>query len=323
MKKSGKIAVYQRAFSANKYAISDKFQINLYICPENEDSKAMKTYTFREYGKERINIYPINGSIDLQAPLRTDDYHLIVLSAGEMTVDINFRVFNMKGRSSLHISSGESIREISASKDICGYHLIFSPEFQTEMRTTRKSPISIQLKKEFPYQKFTEEEYDFILTSIKRLIRYVEDVTHHYQSIVVKNEVHSMLLNISDKRRKQHGYILDNANHQEVIRERFKNLVEGHCDKQHSVSWYANAMFISPDYLSKIIREYDGTSARSWINASIIEKAKFLMRQSDLTLKEISDKLNFPDQSSFGRFFKSNTGQSPKEYRKTMAGEKV
>lgn len=283
----------------------------------------MKTYTFREYGKERINIYPINGSIDLKAPLRTDDYHLIVLSAGEMTVDINFRVFDMKSHSSLHISSGESIREIKTSKDICGFHMVFSTEFQTEIRTTRKSPISIQLKKEFPYQEFTEDEYDLVITSVKRLTRYMDDPTHHYQSIVIKNEVHSMLLNISDKRRKQHGYIMDNANHQEVIRERFKNLVEGHCDKQRSVGWYANAMFISPDYLSKIIREYDGTSARSWINARIIEKATFLMQQSDLTLKEISDRLNFPDQSSFGRFFKSNTGQSPKEYRRTLTGEKL
>ena len=82
-------------------------------------------------------------------------------------------------------------------------------------------------------------------------------------------------------------------------------------------------MFISPDYLSKIIREYDGRSARAWINASIIEKAKFLMLQSNLTLKEISDKLNFPDQSSFGRFFKSSTGWSPKEYRKNLTERKL
>jgi AraC-like DNA-binding protein len=47
------------------------------------------------------------------------------------------------------------------------------------------------------------------------------------------------------------------------------------------------------------------------------------MMQSNLTLKEISDKLNFPDQSSFGRFFKSNTGQSPKEYRKRLTDGKL
>ena len=281
----------------------------------------MNTYTFREYGKDRINIYPINGSLNMQAPIKANHYHLIVLSEGEMIVDINFKVFNMRRKSSLHISSGETIREISASKDIVGFHIVFSTEFQTEIRTTRKSPISIQLKKEFPYQEFTDDEYDLIISSVHRLIRYMSDPTHHFQSIVIKNEVHSMLLNISDKRRKEHGSMMtDNANHQEVIRERFKNLVDGNSDKQHSVSWYANAIFISPDYLSKIIREYDGTSARAWINASIIEKAKFLMMQSNLTLKEISDKLNFPDQSSFGRFFKSNTGHSPKEYRKTMTG---
>ena len=56
------------------------------------------------------------------------------------------------------------------------------------------------------------------------------------------------------------------------------------------------------------------------INRSIIDKAKFMMKQSDLTLKEISDRLHFPDQSSFGRFFKSNTAQSPKEFRKGLTG---
>ena len=284
----------------------------------------MKAHTFNEYGKERLSIYEVNGSTDLRILLKANKYHLIVITSGEMTVDVNFRIFRMGKRSSLQISSGETIREISTSADMKGYHVIYSPEFQTEMRTTRKSPISLQLKKEYPYQEFTEKEYELIHGSLTRLIGYINDPDHHYQSILIKNEIYSLQLNISDKRRKQHGNMMTgNATHQEVIRDRFKNLVEGHCDKQHSVSWYANAMFISPDYLSKIIREYDGTSARAWINASIIEKARFLMQQSDLTLKDISDRLNFPDQSSFGRFFKSNTGESPKEFRKTLTDDNL
>jgi AraC-like DNA-binding protein len=284
----------------------------------------MKAHTFNEYGKERLSIYEVNGSTDLRILLKANKYHLIVITSGEMTVDVNFRIFRMGKRSSLQISSGETIREISTSADMKGYHVIYSPEFQTEMRTTRKSPISLQLKKEYPYQEFTEKEYELIHGSLTRLIGYINDPGHLYQSILIKNEIYSLQLNISDKRRKQHGNMMTgNATYQEVIRNRFKNLVEGHCDKQHSVSWYANAMFISPDYLSKIIREYDGTSARAWINASIIEKARFLMQQSDLTLKDISDRLNFPDQSSFGRFFKSNTGQSPKEFRKTLTDDNL
>ena len=87
-----------------------------------------------------------------------------------MTVDVNFRIFRMRERSSLNISSGETIREISTSADIRGYHIIYSPEFQTEMRTTRKSPISLQLKKEYPYQEFDESEYELIYSSIIRII---------------------------------------------------------------------------------------------------------------------------------------------------------
>ena len=284
----------------------------------------MMTYTFSEYGKERLIIYEVNGSTDMKVLMKANKYHMIAITSGEMVIDVNFRIFHLRKHSSLLISSGETIREISTSADMRGYHIIYSPEFQTEMRTTRKSPISLQMKKEYPHQEFTESEFELIKSSIKRIIYYINNPGHLYQSILIKNEFFSMQLNISDKRRKQHGSMMtDNASHQEVIRERFKNLVEGHSDKQHNVSWYANAMFISPDYLSKIIREYDGTSARAWINASIIEKAKFLMLQSDLTLKDISDKLNFPDQSSFGRFFKNNTGQSPKDYRKSLNGEKL
>lgn len=280
----------------------------------------MLKFIYREFEKERINIYEIKDKIELESSIRAYNYHLIMLTSGELTVDINYRVFNMKPGSTLHISSGEVIRAIETSKEISGFHIIFSPEFQTEMRTTRKSPISLQLKKEYPYQEFSENEYAFLMESVRRLITYIEQTSHHYQPIVVKNEVQNLLLNISNKRRQLHGDSIDNANHQEMIRERFRNLVEGYSSEQHQVSWYADALMISPDYLSKIIREYDGSSARAWINKALVSKAEFLMRQSDITIKEISNKLNFPDQSSFGRFFKSNTGQSPKEYRKRLTG---
>lgn len=278
----------------------------------------MTRHIFNEFGQDRIILFDIDQEYELRDSVRLHNFHLIMITDGELTVDVNHRVFQMKPMSSLHFSAGDIIRSISSASGTKGHHIIFSPEFQNEIRTTRKSPISIQLKKEFPYQEFTSDEYRFLDESISRLTRYIDDTSHHYQSIVIKNEVHSLLLNISDKRRKMHGEMMVNADHHEVIRERFKNLLEGHSEEHHSVNWYADALSISPDYLSKIIREYDGTSARVWISRSIIDKAAFMMKQSDISLKEISDRLHFPDQSSFGRFFKNNTGRSPKEFRKGL-----
>lgn len=277
----------------------------------------MTSHIFTEYGQTRITIHEINDTIELVAPFKMHNYHLIVLESGSISVDVNFRIFNMTGLSTLHLSSGDTIRAIKPSSSIRGYHLVFSPEFQNEMRTMRKSPINLQLKKEFPYQKFTAEEFGYINYSILKIIRYIEHPSHHFRSLVIKNEVQNLMLDISDKRRSENNISLeqDLQSHNEIVRKRFLDLINGYSSEQHKVNWYADALKISPDYLSKIVREHDGTSALVWINKSIIEKAKYMLKNHDLSIKEISIRLNFPDQSSFGRFFKSNTGQSPKAFR--------
>ena len=282
----------------------------------------MLTHTFTEYDQPRITIHEISNNLDLDAPLKLHSYHLIMVEAGHMTVDLNFNIYEMTGNSTLHISAGDIIRNIVPSEDLKGYHIVFSPEFQNEMRTIRKSPINLQLKKEFPYQTFSKEEYEYLQASVRKTIRYMELPSHHYRSIVIKNEIQNLLLDISDKRRTENQLSpdMDSQDHNETIRKRFRALIDGYCVMHHQVNWYAEALKISPDYLSKIIREHDGTSASVWIHKSIIEAAKSLLKNFDLSIKEISLRLNFPDQSSFGRFFKSITGQSPKAFREGLTG---
>ena len=275
----------------------------------------MAEYIFKEYGFNRVTIYEMNKETIIKSPVKLQNYHLIMLTEGSIEIDVNYRIFQMTGLSSLHLSAGDIIRKIKASDNVKGYHIVFSEEFHAEIRTTRNSPINLQLKKEYPYQIFTEKEYDFLLQSVTRLITYINDTTHFHHALVIKNEVHNLVLNISDKRRKEHGDKIYKADRQKMILERFKDLLNGHCEKQHEVSWYAEALTISADYLSKITKENDGRSARAWINEAIIAKAASLMHYADLNIKEISEKLNFTDQSSFGRFIRKNTGMSPKEFR--------
>ena len=275
----------------------------------------MAEYIFKEYGFNRVTIYEMNKETIIKSPVKLQNYHLIMLTEGSIEIDVNYRIFQMTGLSSLHLSAGDIIRKIKASDNVKGYHIVFSEEFHAEIRTTRNSPINLQLKKEYPYQIFTEKEYDFLLQSVTRLITYINDTTHFHHALVIKNEVHNLVLNISDKRRKEHGDKIYKADRQKMILERFKNLLNGHCEKQHEVSWYAEALTISAGYLSKITKENDGRSARAWINEAIIAKAASLMHYADLNIKEISEKLNFTDQSSFGRFIRKNTGMSPKEFR--------
>ena len=85
--------------------------------------------------------------------------------------------------------------------------------------------------------------------------------------------------------------------------------------KERDVSFYARMQHITPRYFSAIIKEKTGDSALQWIVRMVITEAKQLLEESDLSIKEIADQLNFPTQSFFGKYFKRLTGMSPQQYR--------
>ena len=73
--------------------------------------------------------------------------------------------------------------------------------------------------------------------------------------------------------------------------------------KERDVSFYARMQHITPRYFSAIIKEKTGDSALQWIVRMVITEAKQLLEESDLSIKEIADQLNFPTQSFFGKYF--------------------
>ena len=97
--------------------------------------------------------------------------------------------------------------------------------------------------------------------------------------------------------------------------EMFVELVEKYHNKERSVSFYADKLCISSKYLSQIIKSVSGFSAPDVINKYVILEAQHLLRHTDLSVKEIADQLNFPNQSFFYKYFKSHTGCTPNSYR--------
>ena len=93
--------------------------------------------------------------------------------------------------------------------------------------------------------------------------------------------------------------------------------------KERDVSFYARMQHITPRYFSAIIKEKTGDSALQWIVRMVITEAKQFLEESDLSIKEIADQLNFPTQSFFGKYFKQYVGVSPKEYRNNAATTRI
>ena len=98
----------------------------------------------------------------------------------------------------------------------------------------------------------------------------------------------------------------------------FLRLVRDYHRVHRSIGFYAGKMFISPKYLSLIIKEATGKSAAEWIDQYVLQEAKNLLRYSGKNVQQIAYELNFSNQSSFGKYFKHLTGMSPTKFQNSL-----
>jgi len=83
-----------------------------------------------------------------------------------------------------------------------------------------------------------------------------------------------------------------------------------------TVEYLASQLYLSPRYLSDVLRSLTGQNAQQHIHGKLIEKAKEKLSSSNLTISEIAYELGFEHPQSFSKLFKNKTNASPLAYRK-------
>lgn len=95
----------------------------------------------------------------------------------------------------------------------------------------------------------------------------------------------------------------------------FFQLVENGYKENRKVDSYAEKIGISAKHLAYVIKKTTGKYPSEWLENYVLLEAKKLLRNTDLSIQEISYDLNFSTPSHFGKFFKNQTGMTPKEFR--------
>ncbi len=104
---------------------------------------------------------------------------------------------------------------------------------------------------------------------------------------------------------------------QDLIFRKFLSLLATDITISREVQYYAEKLCISPKYLTIVTRQMSDRSATTWITHSVILNAKALLSTTQLTVQQISNRLNFPNPSFFGQYFLRHTGMTPKEFRRS------
>lgn len=144
-----------------------------------------------------------------------------------------------------------------------------------------------------------------------------------YRNTIVKNRLQNVLLEIYDKMQRlvsKESSSNEATTRQTELFQRFAALVHEFCSKEREVAFYADRLCISTRYLSTIVRSVAHTSAKEFIDRSVMLEIRMMLRSTDLSVQEIAYRLKFPDQSYLGRFFKKHAGESPTEYRNAKRG---
>ncbi|MBQ8588411.1 MAG: response regulator [Clostridia bacterium] len=85
----------------------------------------------------------------------------------------------------------------------------------------------------------------------------------------------------------------------------------------------ANHVFLSPAYLSRIFKKCVGESFSSYLFSIRINRAKALLKNSNLRVYEIAEKVGIQTPKYFFKLFKDHTGLTPSEYRARIESEEA
>jgi len=91
--------------------------------------------------------------------------------------------------------------------------------------------------------------------------------------------------------------------------------IESHLNDNVTIDDLARIVHFHPNYFIKFFRDHLGCSPMQYINRLRLEKAKHLLKTTDLTVKEIADAIGFNDAGYFSKVFKRYAGFSPQEFR--------
>lgn len=109
----------------------------------------------------------------------------------------------------------------------------------------------------------------------------------------------------------------------ESLFNRFIKLLESSYPKQRSVSYYADRLFVSAKYLSCVCFQVSGQRPTAIINKYVLKDIDYLMKHTQLSMKEIANELKLSNLSFFGKYIKKHKGMPPRSYREAAIKEEA
>ena len=247
-------------------------------------------------------------------PFKLDVAAIIICIKGTTEGTINLTPYTTDGACFITVLPGQIMEYKSISEDFSGLFIIMSSKFTDSLipNVTERLPLSLSVR-DNPVIQLDEKALEGMINYFDLLKKVICVKEHPYRLETVRYLTLAFFYGagvffhkVSNNKK---------MTHRETIVDKFLQLVQTNYKKERGLDFYAAKLCITTGYLSKVIKETSNKSANDWIDEYITLEIKALLKSTNMTIEQISDELNFPSQSFFGKYFKRVTGMSPKEYR--------
>ncbi len=281
------------------------------------DNSVWKTATrpyFNQFHVIRLEDYK-NHLIIPQLPHRRSVYFFIFLTKGKIIRSKALTQHEVEAGSFFFLPAFQITTFDYVSDDAEGFYCHFSQEI------FNVSPWKNELLDNFAFLQLAghpvievEEKLHQVITNIFTRLENVNQTLTTETFDLLSTYLYTLFVEINHSVKPQERPLRNAALR---ITQQFKNALTQYIYEKHSVSEYADLLAVSPNHLHKCVKTVTGKTAHDLLDEMRVLEAKVLLKQTNLSIADIAFKIGKLDPSDFSRFFKAETGKTPKEYRQT------
>ena len=241
---------------------------------------------------------------------------IFICLKGEGYVIINEHKYHLAPSTLCIAFPGTIIQGFKRGEGFESYTLRIATDFLRDLDIPAASSIHLMMR-ENPCMVLTAEQLDSILTICRTMQEKDARTDHPFREQINAQMLRILCLELAGLYAQHMPVKREPCSRQDMTFRRFLSLLATDITTSREVQYYADKLDITPKYLTIITRQISGRSAASWITHSVILNAKALLSTTQLTVQQVSARLNFPNPSFFGQYFLRHTGMTPKEFRRS------
>lgn len=214
----------------------------------------------------------------------------------------------------------QTVTKAQKIDEIQGWMMFFHPDL---IRNTSLGK-TIDQYKFFSYDihealHLSDDEQKTVTDCVNLIRAEISERIDNHSQVVIASSL-ELLLNLSN-RYYERQFNTRSSQNSDVVSQ-FQSELKAYYDSGKfvengipSIDYFSNKIFLSPSYLSDLLKKETGFSTKDQINNFIIEKAKDLLLSETESVSGIAYSLGFNYPHYFSQLFKSKTGMTPQEYR--------